>query len=82
MQKVFFKATFGALDLIKLERLRQLIGDYSFEGMDYESFQPDVVVISFYTDKVEFKEGDRKQVGLVFKTQDDQSVTLERIEKA
>jgi len=66
MQKVFFKCNLEVPDTMPRfwSKLRSFVGDFTIEGMDYNNCRNDVVIISFYTDKIIFDEGAPKLVQL------------------
>lgn len=76
MQKAYFKATFAAIDMVGLVKLQSLVGDFTIEGHDYHSAQNDVLIISFFTDKVRFEEGENRMVDVLFKKNENGDIIL------
>ncbi len=67
MNKVYCKVSLELLDDLKgfFKKLHEFVGDFTIEGEDKHSFLPmRPIIISFYTDKVSFIEGEIRQVEL------------------
>lgn len=67
MNKVYCKVSLELLDDLTgfFKKLHAFVGDFTIEGEDKESWLPmRPIVISFYTDKIQFAEGEQRLIEL------------------
>lgn len=71
--KVFATVQIFLIDTIPnfFKKLREFVGEFSIEGMA-DNFRNDTIVISFYTDKVSFIDGEERRVDLVLKDENNE----------
>lgn len=70
MIKVFATASLQLIDQLPgfFGKLKEFVGEFSIDGMA-NNYQNDSIVISFYTDKVKFAEGEERLVCLECKNE-------------
>jgi hypothetical protein len=66
MQLAYFKTSTALIDSIPnfFSWLKSQIGDFKVEGSDFTTGHTDVLIFSFYTNKVSFNEGESRFVDL------------------
>ena len=83
MTLVFVKISLGVVDEFKgfFAKLKEFIGDFRIEGQDVYDVDKKVIKVSFYTDKIEIKEGESRQVEIHAASSPDGSWEFTGIEK-
>lgn len=71
MTQVFCRIQLQITEMPKFwAKLKRFIGHYRIEAQSFEDSEREQIMISFYTDKIKFAEGERKQVDFLAKRND------------